>query len=69
MIYPENLFYSFWQEIVSSWCVDNCIVDEMSKDTLEIPLEFGLRRCAGLDDWWFGPSVTAFYINFDQPWI
>ena len=41
--------------------------DENSEDTLEIPLEFGLRKRAGLDDWWFGPRVNALYINFVQP--
>ena len=50
------------------YCIDYFyICDETSKDTLEIPLEFGLRRRAGLDDWWFGSTVNAFYINFVKP--
>ena len=38
------------------------------KDTLEIPLELGLRKRAGVDGWFFGRTLNAFYINFVQPW-
>ena len=37
------------------------------KDTLEIPLEFGLRKRAGVDGWFFGRTLNAFYIDFFQP--
>ena len=37
------------------------------KDTLEIPLEFGLKKRAGIDGWFFGRTINAFYINFEKP--
>ena len=37
------------------------------KDTLEIPLEFGFRKRAGIDGWFFGRTLNAFYINFVKP--
>ena len=37
------------------------------KDTLEIPLQSGLRKRAGIDGWMFGRTLNAFYINFVQP--
>ena len=43
------------------------VVIEIMKDTLEIPLDFGLRKRDGIDGWWFGPSINSFYINFVKP--
>ena len=42
-------------------------LDEILKDTLEIPLRPGLRERAGLDGWLFGRTINAFYINFIKP--
>ena len=41
-------------------------LDEILKDTLEIPLRPGRER-AGLDGWFFGRTINAFYINFIKP--
>ena len=43
-------------------------LDKTRKDTLEIPLTVGLRKRAGLNGWFFGPTINAFYINFIKPW-
>ena len=43
------------------------IGDENVKDTLEIPLELGLRKRAGIDGWFFGRTLNAFYIKFVKP--
>ena len=43
------------------------IGDENVKDTLVIPLELGLRKRAGIDGWFFGRTLNAFYIKFVKP--
>ena len=39
-------------------------MDKIYKDTLEIPLELGLKKRAGYHGWFFGRTVNAYYIHF-----
>ena len=39
-------------------------MDKIYKDTLEIPLELGLKKRAGYHGWFFGRTVNAYYIDF-----
>ena len=42
----------------------NSYLNEIKKDTFEIPLTCGLRNRAGRNGWWFGRTVNASYITF-----